>query len=90
MLTATGTRLTAEVGRVLAGAGLQAAARLPAGQPADDGYLVEPMPQCGPERVAVRCPALDRCRAALTTAGYRVETVHAPVTYIAVLPPPGG
>jgi hypothetical protein len=77
--------LTAAVGAVLTASGLRETPCRPVG----DGYLVEPMTQCGPERVAVRCPALDRCRAALTTAGYRVETVHAPVTYIAVLPPPG-
>lgn len=86
----------------LKASGLREAPRRPSGQPDGPGWAVEPMPQCGPERVAVRwhhpCPAwpypgpragLDLCRAALTAAGYRVETVHAPVTYLAVLPPPG-
>lgn len=84
------TALTADVDRVLAGAGL------PAGYPDGDGYAIERMPQCGPVRAAVRWhgagdgyDGLDLCRTALVTAGYLVETVHAPVTYIAVLPPPG-
>lgn len=90
------TTLTADVGRVLAGAGLTAASRFPAGHPDGGGYAVERMPQCGPGRAAVRWhgtgdgyAGLELCRTALATAGYLVETVHASVTYIAVLPPPG-
>lgn len=86
------------VATALKASGLREAPRRPSGQPSGTGWAVEPMPQCGPERVAVRwhhpgpradCTGLDPCRAALTAAGYRVETVHAPVTYLAVLPPPG-
>jgi hypothetical protein len=105
VLTATAASLAADVDRILAGAGLQAPPRLPTGHPVGDGYAIEQMPQCGPVRVAVRwhhagprwshpgpwtdCTDLDLCRTALTTAGYRVEIIHATVTYIAVLPPPG-
>ena len=102
VLTATAApaaSLAAQVDGVLDEAGL----RLPTGHSASDGYTVEPMTQCGPARVAVRwhhagprwphpghwtgCAELDLCRAALTTAGYRVEIVHAAVgPYLAVLP----
>ena len=90
--------LTAQVDRILSEAGLSAAPRLPTGHPAGDGYAIEPMPQCGPVRVAVRWhhagsgdsrTDLDLCRSALTTAGYRVEPVTATPAYLAVLPPPG-
>ena len=93
--------LTAEVGAILAASGLSEAPRRPSGLPAGDGYLVEPMTQCGPDRVAVRwhraapCPdgpglVLTSIAFRLTTAGYLVEAIHAaPGPYLAVLPPPG-
>ena len=106
MLTAPAASLTAEIGRVLAEAGLQAAPRLPAGHLAGDGYLVEPMTQCGPHRVAVRwhhvgprwphpgpwagCTGLDLCRAALAAGGYLVETVLAAPGPYLAVLPPPG
>jgi hypothetical protein len=98
VLTATSTSLTARVDRVLDDAGLPAAPRSLNGDPAGDGYVTEPMTQCGPVRVAVRWhpgsrpgdPGLGLCRTALSAAGYLVETVYAaPGPYLAVLPPPG-
>jgi hypothetical protein len=92
--------LTAEVGAVLNASGLVEAPCCPSGCPAGEGYAIEPMTQCGPDRVAVRwypaaCPdgfglVLTSIADRLTTAGYLVEAVHAaPASYLAVLPPPG-
>jgi hypothetical protein len=90
--------LTAEVGAVLSASGLREASRRPSGHPAGDGWLAEPMTQCGPGRVAVRwhravpCPegpgaVLSTIAFRLATAGYLVEAVYATAgPYLAVLP----